>query len=304
MTASARITRSPRSSPRSRSPGYTVTDNFPANAAPPVNDEGTDTLTGVETLSFADMSMSLGGSVLLYDGSHTLVGSYATIQAAVDAASDGYTVWAGAGTYNENVTVNKDITIDGPNMGIAGNGARGAEAVINGLVSIVADGVTLDGLKITGAPLFGQDVTAIFANNDNATLTNLILDGPSNGYGIQTTYNGGVTGLVLSNSLVTEWGAGTYFNPTTQFTATGNSFTGNGNDLLGDGWAAGSFIDNNSFANSVGLAHRLRHLSVGRRHAQLRRHQQQLLRHRQPPGRNLRLWRRHARRPGRHRHRL
>ena len=76
--------------------------------------------------------------------------------------------------------------------------------------------------------------------------------GPGNGYGIQTTYNGGVTGLVLSNSFVTEWGAGTYFNPTTGFTATGNSFTGNGNDILGDGWVAGSFIDNNSFANSVG----------------------------------------------------
>ena len=61
-----------------------------------------------------------------------------------------------------------------------------------------------------------------------------------------------VTGLVCSNSLVTGWGAGTYFNPTTGFTATGNSFTGNGNDILGDGWAAGSFIDNNSFNNSVG----------------------------------------------------
>jgi Ca2+-binding RTX toxin-like protein len=232
--------------------GYTVQDVFPANAAP-VNDEGTDTLSGVESLHFSDVtSFSLTGSVLLYDNSNVLVGTYSTIQAAIDASSNGYRVVASAGTYNENLNVNKDITIEGSNAGTPGAGARVDEAVVNGLVSIVADGVTLDGLKITGAPLFGQDITGIFVNNDNATLTNLILDGPGNGYGIQTTYNGGVTGLVLSNSLVTEWGAGTYFNPTTGFTATGNSFTGNGNDLLGDGWAAGSFIDNNSFANSVG----------------------------------------------------
>jgi len=229
--------------------GYTVADTNPIGAAP---DEGTDTVSTVENLQFSNMSMSLTGSVLLYDATNTLVGAFTTIQAAIDAASNGYRVFASAGTYNENLNVNKDITIEGPNAGISGTGARGAEAVVNGLVSIVADGVTVDGLTVTGAPLFGQDITGFFVNNDNATLTNLILDGPGNGYGIQTTYNGGVTGLILSNSLVTDWGAGTYFNPTTGFTATGNSFTGNGNDILGDGWDASSFIDNNSFNNSVG----------------------------------------------------
>ncbi|MDB5693153.1 MAG: serralysin-like metalloprotease protein [Alphaproteobacteria bacterium] len=215
-------------------------------------DDGTDTLTGIEKLAFAGTTLDLGQPVQLFDGGGVLVGTFSTIQAAVDASSDGYRISAAAGTYNENVTVNKDITIQGSNAGISGSGARGGEAIINGLVSITADGVTLDGLKITGAPLFGQDITAIFVNNDHATLTNLVLDGPATGYGIQTTYGGGVTGLVLSNSLVTDWGAGTYFNPTTGFTATGNSFTGNGNDILGDGWDAASFIDNNSFNNSVG----------------------------------------------------
>ncbi|MGZ9062039.1 MAG: hypothetical protein ACXW2K_09015, partial [Allosphingosinicella sp.] len=230
---------------------YTVTDVFPANAAP-INDEGTDTLVGVEAIHFSDMTMSIAGPVVLYDGGGAEVGSYTTIQGAIDASSDGYTVRVLAGTYNENLTVNKDITIEGSNAGTPGAGARVDEAIVNGLVSIVADGVTLDGLTITGAPLFGQDITAIFVNNDNATLTNLILDGPDDGYGIQTTYGGGVTGLILSNSLVTEWGAGTYFNPTTGFTATGNSFTGNGNDILGDDWDSSSFIDNNSFNDSVG----------------------------------------------------
>jgi serralysin len=231
--------------------GFTVQDVFPANAAP-INDEGTDTLSGVESIHFSDVTISVTGSVLLYDSGNVLVGTFTTIQAAINASSNGYRIIAGAGTYNENLNVNKDITIEGSNAGTPGAGARVDETIVNGLVSIVADGVTLDGLTITGAPLFGQAITALFVNNDNATLTNLILDGPGNGYGIQTTYGGGVTGLILSNSLVTGWGAGTAFNLTTGFTATGNSFTGNGNDITGDGWAAGSFIDNNSFANSVG----------------------------------------------------
>ena len=42
---------------------YTVTDNFPASAAL-VNDEGTDTLTGINILHFADMNVDLSGPVV------------------------------------------------------------------------------------------------------------------------------------------------------------------------------------------------------------------------------------------------
>jgi VCBS repeat-containing protein len=215
-------------------------------------DDGTDALSGIEALQFSNQVLNLGDPVQLFDASGNLVGTFATIQAAINAASANYRIEVAAGTYNENLNVDKDITIDGPNEGIAGTGARGAEAIINGLVSITADGVTLNGFTITGAPLFGQDVTAIYVSTDNVTLTNLILDGPDGGYGIQTPYGGGATGLLLSNSLVTGWDAGAYFNPSTGFTATGNSFDGNGNGFVGDDWAAGTFIDNNSFTNSGG----------------------------------------------------
>jgi Ca2+-binding RTX toxin-like protein len=230
-----------------------VTDTNAGNG-----DEGADTLTSIERLAFSDQILDIGQPVQLFDGSNNLVGTFATIQAAVNAASDGYRISAAAGTYNENVTVNKDVTIEGPNLGVPGTGARVGEAVVNGLFSITADGVTLDGLTITGAPLFGQDVTAVWANNDGLTLTNLILDGPGTGYGIQTTYGTTTTGLTLSNSLVTQWGAGAYFNPTTTFTASGNTFDGNGNALLGDDFGVGTFITGNIFSNSVGS-----HVGIG-----------------------------------------
>jgi hypothetical protein len=43
---------------------------------------------------------------------------------------------------------------------------------------------------------------------------------------------------------------GTYFNPTTEFTASFNSFDGNGVALTGDDWGAGTSIHDNSFTNS------------------------------------------------------
>ena len=64
-----------------------------------------------------------------------------------------------AGTYAEHLVIDKDVTIVGPNRGIAGTDARGAEAIITGGIEITADGVTLDGLKIDGSDVTTTAVT-------------------------------------------------------------------------------------------------------------------------------------------------
>ena len=86
-------------------------------------------------------------------GHHLLVGNggYATITAAIAAASAGDTIRIAAGTYSEHVDVNKDVTLEGANHGIAGNGARGAETVITGGVKISATGASVDGVAISGS---------------------------------------------------------------------------------------------------------------------------------------------------------
>ena len=129
-------------------------------------DEGTDSLSGIEVLQFSNVVLNLADPVQLFDSSGNLVGTFTTIQAAINAASANYRIEVAAGTYAENLNVNKDITIEGPNAGIAGTGIRGPEAIVNGLVSIVADGVTLNGLTITGAPLFG--ITGTVTQRDQA----------------------------------------------------------------------------------------------------------------------------------------
>jgi Ca2+-binding RTX toxin-like protein len=90
--------------------------------------EGTDSLSGIEVIETA------GGARFLLVGA----GGYATITAAIAAASAGDTIMLAAGTYNEAVNVNKAVTILGPNHDIDGAGNRGGEAIITGLSQVTA----------------------------------------------------------------------------------------------------------------------------------------------------------------------
>ena len=81
--------------------------------------------------------------------------NYCSIQSAVDSASPGDEITASAGTYTENVTINKALTLKGANNGVNGCSAmRTSESKVDGGIgtafSITADGVTIDGFEING----------------------------------------------------------------------------------------------------------------------------------------------------------
>ena len=136
--------------------------------------EGTDTLSGIEKITDG-----LGHRTLLVGN-----GGYATITAAIAAASAGDTIRIAAGTYSEHVDVNKDVTLEGANHGIAGNGARGVETVLTGGMKISATGASVDGVAISGSyDTFGTpDITApshigLLIGGANVTVQNTVLTG-------------------------------------------------------------------------------------------------------------------------------
>jgi Ca2+-binding RTX toxin-like protein len=227
----------------------TVTDNNAGNG-----DEGTDTLSSIETLAFSNVSLNVAQPVQLFNGA-VLIGTFSTIQAAINAASDGNTIVADAGTYNENLTVNKDVTIFGANDGVAGTGTRGAETIINGQILATVSGVTIDGVKITGsAPgLLGN--TAVEVTGNNFSLVNSILDGSGN----VAVITGTVTGLDIGRDLIHGYAIGIYVSGnTTAGSIHNNTIQGNGAGS-GTGVQEGVFLetshvilDGNTFAGIDG----------------------------------------------------
>jgi hypothetical protein len=82
-------------------------------------------------------------------------GTYSMISAAVSAASPGDTIQVCPGTFNEQVSINKTLTLRGAKAGVdARTRATTGESIINsscGAVQIFADNVVLDGFTIQGS---------------------------------------------------------------------------------------------------------------------------------------------------------
>src|SRR5581483_10091979 len=87
------------------------------------------------------------------------------IQAAVDFSSNGDTVLAKTGTYPEHVTINKDITVSHTSLPVIDGGGSGD------VVTITADGATLDGFEITN----GTNGVVVASGADNVTVINNLI---------------------------------------------------------------------------------------------------------------------------------
>lgn len=79
-----------------------------------------------------------------------------TIGGGVTNASGGETVFVCPGTYPENVTVNKVVTLEGNNAGTVGNGSRNAESIVDAGSGIAFEVTTTGAVTIDGFQMEGQ----------------------------------------------------------------------------------------------------------------------------------------------------
>lgn len=99
-----------------------------------------------------------------------------TISDAITKVTSGGKIIVASGTYNENLTVNKAVTLEGANVGVnAVTGSRGAETVLVGRMLVTASQVTVDGFKITNPSYSGATIHGVQIFGNGPTITNITI---------------------------------------------------------------------------------------------------------------------------------
>ena len=174
---------------------------------------------------------------------------------AVAFVNAGGTIVVPAGTYKESFTINKSLTLAGPNAEKAGTAAdRAEEAVLSGKVSIAANNVTIKGINVTGssAQLY------VGVTSSNILIENNLFNGASPTNVILADYGIDVTDLVIKNNKF-EWAKYSYgFRPirvsklVTNFEFSNNYLSNDHTSVGGDAATKVTLIDYFYIENAAG----------------------------------------------------
>jgi nitrous oxidase accessory protein NosD len=160
----------------------------------------------------------------------------ATIQAGVTLATAGQVVQVCPGTYNENVVVDKTLTLRGPKANVdARTRATSNEAVITGTdptatVQLLADRITFNGFTVSGN-VNGSGIYTSPSYAGYKLLDNIVED---NVFGIYL-HNGGSPQAIVRENLIQN---------------NNNSGPANGNGIYSDQGAVGVVIAANKFVGN------------------------------------------------------
>jgi len=209
------------------------------NVALASSEPSVDAASYIQTLG-----TDISGYVVLQN--NFIVGNGMSIQTAVTAAGAGGTVNVAAGTYNENLIINKKLTLSG----------SGNDSVLQGAIQLSFNDITVSHLAINGGSLSGvtgNDIPTgiyIVAGTSGHTIQNNKITGSglSSGRGILFGYN--VTGVNVTENEISNWLSGVYINPSSNLIFTNNNIHHNYAGI-GSSGISNVNITNNTFANNT-----------------------------------------------------
>jgi surface glycoprotein (TIGR04207 family) len=170
-------------------------------------EQGTEISDNVEFTPWLDASTNNGGESFA-PVTNNSSGQFASIQAAIAASGSNDTIELESGTYEESVTVSKNITLEGPNAGIEGRSDdRSTEANLTApssdenTISLGADtDVVVDGIGFTGSAknyVEGHDFASLEVKHS------VVIDADINGSGFVHAFKpGDVDRIEVTNSSI------------------------------------------------------------------------------------------------------
>ena len=181
------------------------------NVAGPVTVSGLTTLDAQTINLNADITNAVTGSTatsVTVNITAPFLADPAQIQDGINVSASGATVSVGAGTYNEPaVTIDRALSLVGPNSGNPGAGMRVAEATLNGNLGITTSGnVSINGLTINGS---------VTDPSVPLTLSDTIISASGNGVDLSGAPSATLSGnFIQSSSANAVYGSGISGNVT------------------------------------------------------------------------------------------